>query len=99
MIKEKNKGIFTALAFFALFLLASRPQAVVLGLHDEPGCFLGGIAVMIGEGAPLRDGDAGRRNGGEKFVRVADAGEGETLARFHRRDGGGIGHQPAVQHR
>ena len=71
----------------------------MLGLHDQFGGFLGGVAVMVGKGLALRDRDAGLRDGCEKFLRIADAGEGENLARFQRRDRGRIGHQPAVENR
>ena len=73
-------------------LLALRPGDQILRLRR-------GVAVVIGKACLFGDVDAGCGERGEKFLRIADAGEGQGFAPADRRDHAAIGLKPGLKDR
>ena len=83
----------------AIFLGREQREATVVGLHDEVGRVLGGIAVVIGKRPPLRDCDARGTGGFKKFIRIPDARECKHATPFEFPHNGRIGRQMTVENR
>ena len=80
-----------------IFFGGNEHQAIGLRARDQFLRLRRRVAVVVGKACALGDLNAGRSQGGKKFLGIADAGECKNFAAADRRDDAAIGLEASVE--